>query len=96
MEKYMIPKSYSRVLWFSTLSTVIIYVFSYTFYDCLLPYKRFIDVLGIIFSAVGVYGRLGWKIQTWSGSTPKEQKDEIWCKIFCGLGFFGMMLNAFL
>jgi len=41
-----------------------------------------------------VLGRLGWKIQTWNGTSLPERVNDTWFKLTYGLGVYLLMLSV--
>ena len=44
------------------------------------------QILGIVFEATGLYGKLGWSHQTWSGNSVSEYWDNMLFYFFSSIG----------
>jgi len=55
-----------------------------------------IRLISAVFIAIALFGRLGWNIQTWSGTTSPEKLNNNIYKCLYGIGFFLLALSVFL
>ncbi len=55
---------------------------------------KFIRLFSAAFIGTALFGRLGWNLQTWCGTTPPEKLNNNLYKILYSIGFFFLILSV--
>ena len=95
-----VVKSYRNGLFRALLITLIALFFAY-FVHSYYPLSKLccdvIQIIGIVCAVAVLYGKSGWKIQTWGGDSLAEKWDSRLEYIFQSVGYFiaifGLLLS---
>lgn len=95
-----VVKSYCNGLFRALSITLIAFFFAYfvhSYYSLSKLCCDVIQIIGIVCAVAVLYGKSGWKIQTWGGNSPAEKWDCRLEYIFQSIGYFvaifGLLLS---